>query len=301
MNITLKQLRAFLAVAEAGSFTRAGDTLHLTQSATSGLIRELERELGVRLFHRTTRRVELTDAAREFEASVERLLSGLDRSVADLGAVAARQRGRLAVAAPPLLAATLMPPLIASFLDRYPGIQVSLRDVSTDQIVARVLDGDVDCGIGTFAPDEDGPSRIALMSDSLMLFCPHAHCLSGKRAPDWRNIAGFPLIALTRDSGIRALVDRTLDAAGASVEPAYEVAQITTAIAMVESGLGVAVLPSYARSVGRRYRIDICVIGGPPVSREITLIQPSFRTASPAAEAFIELAVEHCHAEARAA
>lgn len=294
MNITLKQLRAFLAVAEAGSFTQAGDRLHLTQSATSGLIRELERALGVRLFHRTTRQVELTDPGREFQAPVDRLLSGLDRSVADLGAIAARQRGRLAVAAPPLLATTLLPGLIAAFLESYPSIQVVLRDVPTDQIVALVLDGDVDCGIGTIAPEEEGLDRTTLFADSLLLFCPRPHDLSGRRSVAWRDAAAFPLVALTRDSGIRALVDRAFGAAGVSVDPAYEVTQITTAMAMVEAGLGVSVLPSHARSVGKRYRIDTCAIDGPPVSRDISLVQSSARSPSPAAEAFIDLAIEFC-------
>jgi DNA-binding transcriptional LysR family regulator len=301
MNITLKQLRAFVAVAGTGSFTRAGEVLHLTQSATSGLIRELERELGVRLFHRTTRRVELTDAGREFEAPVDRLLAGLDRSVADLGALAARQRGRLAVAAPPLLAATLLPALIAAFLERYPGIEAVLRDVSTDQIVARVLEGDVDCGIGTFAPGEEGLARTTLMTDSLMVFCPEGHALTRMRELAWIDVPAHSLISLTRDSGVRALVDRTLAGAGASVEPAYEVTQITTAIAMVEAGLGVSILPSYAQSVSRRYRIDTRPVHGPQVSREIALVVPSARSPSPAAEAFIDLAVEHCRAEAETA
>ncbi len=294
MNITLKQLRAFVAVAEAGSFTRAGDKLHLTQSATSGLIRELERELDIRLFHRTTRRVDLTEAGREFEARVQRLLASLDRSVADIGAIAARRRGRLAVAAPPLLAATMMPGIIAAFLERYPGIRVILRDVSTDQIVARVIDGDVDCGIGTFAAAEEGLARTTLMSDALTLFVPAGHSLAGGGPVRWRDVAAAPLIALTRDSGIRVLVDRSIGAAGLTAEPAYEVVQIATAIAMVEAGLGVAVLPSYARLVGRRYRVATCAIDGPPVTRDIDLVQPAGRTPSPATAAFAEIAAERC-------
>jgi DNA-binding transcriptional LysR family regulator len=294
MNITLRQLRAFIAVAEAGSFTRAGSQLHLTQSATSGLIRELEREVGARLFHRTTRRVELTEVGRAFQPSVERLLAGLDRSVADIGALTARRRGRLAVAAPPLLAATMLPGLIASFLDRYPGIRVTLRDVPTDQIVARVLDGDVDCGIGTFAPEEEGLARTTLMSDALMLFCALSHPLGAGGPARWRDIAVAPLIALTRDSGIRTLVDRTLAAAGLTIEPAYEVVHITTAIAMVEAGLGVAVLPSYARAVGRRHRVASRGLDDPTVARDIALVRPAGRSPSPAAEAFVEIAVEAC-------
>ncbi len=296
MNITLKQLRAFLAVAETGSFTRAGDRLHLTQSATSGLIRELERELGVRLFHRTTRRVDLTDAGRDFEVSVGRLLSGLDRSVADIGALAARERGRLSVAAPPLLAGTLLPTLIATFLDRYPGIEVALHDLSTDRIVRRVNAGDVDCGIGTFSPDAEGLARTPLISDALMLFCPRDHALSRRRRTGWAEIASLPVIALTPDSGIRTLVDRTFAGIGAEPALAYEVTQITTAIAMVEAGLGVSVLPSFARTVGRRYRVDTCAISGPAVTREIELVHAAGRSPSPAVQAFSELAVELCRA-----
>src|SRR5512146_1724896 len=102
MNITLRQLQAFVAVAGAGGFTGAAEHLHVAQSVVSILVKELEAELGIRLFDRTTRRVELTEAGREFQANAQRLIADLDHAVRQTQDLVERKRGRIAVAAPPL-------------------------------------------------------------------------------------------------------------------------------------------------------------------------------------------------------
>jgi DNA-binding transcriptional LysR family regulator len=115
MNLTLRQLRAFAAVAETGSFTAAAQQLHLTQSALSVLVRELEREMGVQLLDRHTRRVQLTEAGREFLPSVHRLLGDLTTAVAGVTDLRDKKKGVLRLAAPQLMACTLMPRVIAVY------------------------------------------------------------------------------------------------------------------------------------------------------------------------------------------
>jgi len=299
MNLTLRQLRAFQAVAETGSFTRAADRLNLTQSATSGLIRELEREVGVRLFDRTTRRVDLTASGREFILSVGRLLAGLDHSVREVRDLAEMRRGRLAIGAPPLLAATIVPPLVARFLDHHAAIQIVLADVPTEQILARIESGELDCGIGTFPPagDGDGDRRAArtvqtpFLSDRLHLVCPRGHPFAGRPDPCWADLQGVPLILLTGESGVRTLIDAALSAAGVEIAPAYEVAQMTTALALVDAGLGLSILPSYALAMGGRLAIEVRLLNGPPVSREISIATAAGRSPTPATSAFIRFAL----------
>jgi DNA-binding transcriptional LysR family regulator len=297
MNITLRQLHAFVAVALVGSFSRAAERLHMGQSAVSVLVRELETELGLRLFDRTTRRVELTDAGREFRVDAERLIAELDRSVRHTRDLVERRRGRITVATTPLLASALLSRVIVEFRDAFPGVQVALNDLRTDQVVARVKSGDVDLGVGTFAPDEDGVYSSHLLRDRLMLFCAADHPLARNTKPRWKDLKGLPLVSLTRDSGIRALVDRGYEDAGLVARPDYELSQISTVLAMVEVGLGISVLPTHALHSSRYRRVSARTLGMPEVSRDIVLISRRGRSLPPAADDFIAVLRRYAAAE----
>jgi DNA-binding transcriptional LysR family regulator len=286
MKITLKQIEGFLAVAEVGNFSSASRRLNIAQPALSQAIKDLEAELAVRLFDRTTRRVELTDAGREFQRSASKVLEELEHAVGNVHDLAERRRGRLRIAAPPLLAAVVLPQAIAEFRNRFPGISVQLADVGTEQIVEAVRSGKADCGLGTFSPAEDGIERTPLIRDSLMLFCGHASVFGGATSVGWRELAEQPLITLTRDSGIRLLVEVGFEAAEIPLKPAYEVTQITTAIALVEAGLGVSVLPTYALAAARHRKVTGKLLTDPGISREVVLIHATGRSVSPAVSAF---------------
>ncbi|MBL8671073.1 MAG: LysR family transcriptional regulator [Alphaproteobacteria bacterium] len=287
MDVTVRQLQAFIAVAEQGSFTRAAERLHVAQSAVSILVRQLEAALGIRLLDRTTRRVELTEGGRDFHRHAETLLADLAAAVRSAHDLAAARRGRVAVAAPPLLAAALLPQVIAAFQAGHPGVDVALIDGRTDQIAAMVRAGEATFAVGTFARDEEGVARKRLVHDRLHMFCPAGHPLAARQRLLWRHLKGEKLVALTRDSGIRALVDRTLDRFGLAIEPAFEVAQIATALALVEAGLGVSVLPTYALAILAGRPVAARALGEPTVAREIAVVWAQGRSLPPAATAFV--------------
>jgi len=293
VNVSLRQLECFLVVADRGSFTRVGAELTLAQSAVSLLVRELEAELGIKLFDRTTRRVELTDAGREFRVHAQKLMADLDYAVRNVQDLVARKRGRLVVAAPPLLAATLVPQAVARFRRDYPGVQVGLVDVPTDQILARVRSGEADLGIGTFAGPEEGLDVQAMVEDELQVFCPARHPLLKRAQVGWRDLRGEKLIGLSRASGIRALIDGVFERLAVPPSFAFEVAQITTALALVEAGLGVAVLPSLARLGLKARGVASRPLADPAVTRAIALITRSGRTLPPALPEFMRLMTEH--------
>lgn len=286
MKITLKQIESFLAVADLGSFSGASKRLNVAQPALSQAIKDLEGELAVRLFDRTTRRVELTDAGREFRLSAAKALEELEHAVESVHELAQRRRGRLRIAAPPLLAAVVLPQAVAEFRQRFPGISVQIADVGTEQIVESVKSGKADCGLGTFAPAEEGIERVPLVRDSLMLFCDHRSPFTGATAVRWRELDGQPLITLTRDSGIRLLVEVGFEASEIPLKPAYEVGQVTTAIALVEAGLGVAVLPTYALAAARHRKVTGKLLTDPNISRDVVMIHATGRSISPAVAAF---------------
>lgn len=287
MKITIKQIQQFLAVAELGSFSRASKRLGTAQPALSQAIRDLEDELSVRLFDRTTRRVELTDAGREFQNSTTKVMEELEHAVEGVHMLAERRRGRLRIAAPPLLASVVLPQAIAEFQQSYPGIAVQLADVGTEQIVEAVRSGKADCGLGTFSPAEDGIERVALVRDSLMLFCDDRSMFANAASARWRDLADQPLITLTRDSGIRLLVEVGFETSEIALKPAFEVSQVTTALALVEAGLGVAVLPAYALAASRHRKVVGKPLVDPNIAREVAMIHATGRSVSPATQAFV--------------
>ena len=285
MNITIRQIQSFLNVASLGSFTRAAEKMHTMQPALSQQIRDLEAELGIRLFDRTTRRVELTEGGVEFRSLAAKIIEDLETAARSAHELAERKRGRVIIAAPPLLAAAIVPRAIADFHVKYPGIEVRLIDARTDQIVESVRSGQVDCGLGKFHAGEPGISTTLLARDGLMVFCAANHPLGKRQSVDWRELDGLPLITLTRDSGIRILVEVGYETAQIRLVPAYEVAQITTALAMVEAGLGIAVLPTYAWAGARGMKIAAAALK-PAIARDITMITRAGRSIAPAVSAF---------------
>lgn len=290
MNVTFRQLQAFVAVAESGNFSRAAEKLHVAQSAVSVLVRELERKLNIRLFDRTTRRVELTDAGVEFRATAEKLIADLEHAVQHTHDLVERKRGRIVVAAPPLLATTLLPDTIAAFRRRFPGVSVSLIDARTDEILSCVKSGQADIGVGTFSADEEGFSRTRLTRDTLMLFSEVKDAVATLTQPRWRDMKGRALVTLTRDSGIRALVESGYEAAGLTLDrPAYEVSHITTVLSLVEAGLGIAILPTYALVSCKNRNIVARPLSHPTISRDVVAITRSGRTLPPAGGNFIQL------------
>jgi DNA-binding transcriptional LysR family regulator len=285
MNITIRQIQSFLNVAALGSFTRAAEKMHTMQPALSQQIRDLETELGIRLFDRTTRRVELTEGGAEFRNIAAKIIEDLESAARNAQGLAERKRGRVIVAAPPLLAAAVVPRAIADFRKKFPGIEVRLIDARTDQIVETVRSGQVDCGVGTFHAGEEGINSTLLARDSLMLFCATDHPLARRRTVDWHELDGLSLVTLTRESEIRLLVEVGFETAKIRLVPSYEVAQITTALAMVEVGLGVAVLPTYAWAGARALNISAAALH-PSIARDIAMITRIGRSIPPAVSAF---------------
>lgn len=277
-----------MAVAEAGSFSRAAGQLNMAQPAISQAVRDLEAGLAVRLFDRTTRRVELTEAGIAFRDQLEKGMEEIGRAVQVVRDLAALKRGLVRVAAPPFLAAALLPPTLSAFLAAYPGIRVELVDVPTDQIVEQILSGRSEIGVGTFSPDDPRLERLPILRDEMMLFCQQDDPLAQAVSVPWRDLQDRPLVTLTRESGIRLLTEVGFASAEVTLRPAYEVSQINTAIALVEAGVGISVLPGYARTALAGRRMAAIPLTDPPISRDVAVLYRRDRSLSKAALAFVE-------------
>ena len=145
-GVTLRQMQAFAQVARHGNFTRAAADLHLTQSATSALVKELEQRLGLLLLDRTTRSVVLTRAGEEFVARAQRILADVAHAVADTHDLVNKRRGLVSIAASPLSSSTFLPDAIAAFLTQHPNVRVQLHDILTDGIIGEVRNGVAELG-----------------------------------------------------------------------------------------------------------------------------------------------------------
>src|SRR4051812_12366804 len=243
MNLKLRQLQGFAAAAGHSSFSAAARELAMTQPAFSQLVRELESSLRVKLFERTTRRVELTDAGRRFLAMIRRPLDDLDDAYRIAREMAAGTRGRIVFSSLPSVAFGLVTMALARFKELNPGITVRLIEDQDFNIAEKVLHREVDFGIGTLkAPREELAFR-ELLPDELQAVFPARHPLAAKRRMTWRDLAASPLVLLPRQSSVRALVEQGFAAAGVARDPDYEVANMVTALSMVRAGLGVTVMP----------------------------------------------------------
>lgn len=290
MNITLRQLRAFAAVAAAGSFTAAARELHLTQSALSVLVRELEREMGIQLLDRDTRHVSLSEAGRDFLPSVHRLLADLAGAVGGIVDLRDKRRGVLRLAAPQLMACTLMPRVIAAYRHRYPGVDVRLVDTLPERLLDGVAAGEVELAVGQDVEVDARFERRILFRDRHWLICPADHPLAGRASVRWRDLAPWTFIAPTRDFRHRiapelAAADRAVVLAPAAQEVSY----MSTALGMVASGLGVTVCPTYAMPLIQAWGLVRVRLSRPDFHREVCLYTASRRALSPAAAAFAEV------------
>lgn len=247
-NLSLRQLRAFAAVAQESSITRAAARLNLTPSALSMLIRSMEEELGLSLFDRTTRRLVLTGAGQAFLPTVERIFSDLGAGLRDLRQHQLSEATQLRVAAPPLLSSTLLPQVIGQLRAQHPEIRVALADVPVDAVPALVRQGQVDLAVCTAHSDYADLSSTPLYVDKLMLVCPQTHPFALQQEVAWQQIVDEPLIVLQRGSGLRTLFDEALGRWEGRLQIAHEVSHVTTAIGLVANSEGVCALPSYAIS-----------------------------------------------------
>jgi len=273
VNVTLRQLQAFVAVAELGRFNLAAAHLNLTQSAVSILVKELEAELKQRLFDRHTRMVNPTVAGREFLPQARKVLDDLNIAVENIHELNALQRGRVTVATAIVLAATLVPPVIARFVSRYPDVIVQIKDMPEEEIRSALRRNEVDLGIGTLAGEDAEIDATLLGRDRLTLVCPADHRLARKREVRWSDLDGETLIGLAKENPLRDMVDHALKSVGVEVKTKYEVRFSTTAISMIAEGLGVSILPENSQQLTASVNVKSVILTTPTISRDISMLQ----------------------------
>lgn len=242
--MTVKQLRAFLAVAQTLSFTQACEQLHLSQPALSLAIKGLEESLGGRLLIRSTRSVRLTPEGESLVPLAKRLLAEWDNTEELLHQRFTLQLGRLAVATMPSFASNLLPPALMAFRQRYPRVNITVHDVINEQVIDMVRNRQVELGIA-FEPEATGSLTFTpLFVDRFVAVVPADSLLADRERLDWATLLTHDFITLQRPSMVRRLLEQQLENRGIVLPTAFESHQLATVGRMVASGLGVSAIPS---------------------------------------------------------
>jgi len=269
MNISLRQLQAFVAVAQHRSFTKAAEQIHVTQAGLSAMIRELEAQLGARLFSRTTRSVELNELGTSFLPFASRTVRDMEATVVELGLLKSQTRRHLRIGITPFIAGSVAPTALEAFRREAPDVELTVFDTDIREIQRSVESGEYDVGFGSFFAEVSGIERKAIASSRLVLVSPADDYQKVGRRPrtvDWSSLASCRLIALPEDNPIQVAVDARLKALRIGVAGRTRINHLETVIAMVEAGIGMAILPSFVYAACSRHRVEVRLLRAPEVA-----------------------------------
>jgi DNA-binding transcriptional LysR family regulator len=293
MNITIRQLQAFSLTAKLESFTQAAKAMHLTQSALSQLVRELEKSMGVKLFDRTTRQLALTQVGIEFLASSNRILTDLDHARTNVNKWLAHRTGKVVIAAPLVLSSTYLAKVIAGFKREFPDIELVLKDSLPDEVINQIRNGTADLGVGTLRRTESGLHTQDLFDESMVAIFSSDHALSRIKKLDWKHLEGESLLLPKFGSVFRELSEKGFAKAGISPEPFFEANYVGTLIGLAAEGLGIAIVPKYATSLADATKTEWRQLNKPLIKRRVCLMRRLDTTMSPAVEAFANFLLKY--------
>jgi DNA-binding transcriptional LysR family regulator len=244
-TMEMRQLRAFAAIAETGSFTASALRLHVTQAAISMQIKQLETELGVQLFIRAPRKVLLTEAGEVLLVRSRKILREHDSTVAVMAELAGAKRGRLRVGSASAMVSTdALPDVLRSLRNSYPGAEVSVTSGTSDALVKHILAGELDIGFVSLPVDAQGIETIVLNEDELVAIASPRHKLAKKRVVTPQVLAGEKLILGEQGGNTRRLIDQYFVTAGVTPTVTMELSRQSAIKRMVEEDMGVGIVPT---------------------------------------------------------
>lgn len=291
MNISIRQLTAFVSVADNGSFTRASEQMHLTQSAVSGLIKELESSLGIVLFDRTTRQLSLSVVGHHLLPQARRILNEMQLFENEASSLTSLAQGQVRLAVSQF-AASSMPAVIAQFAKVHPDISVSLLDCSAENVLEHIQNIEVDLGVGTergFMESEDDISADLLYQLPFCVVMPDSHALAQKSEVVWQDLVDIPLITLQGPFIEQVTAELDEDIANHIQQARYKVNFMSTALEMTRQGFGITLCLPYMPEVidwVSANGLQMRPLAQPVKMRRFFIYQRSSRALSPASIAF---------------
>lgn len=293
MNV--KQVRAFLAVAESMSFAQAANQLHLSQPALSLAIKSLEDTLGGKLLTRTTRTIALTPEGEALVPIAKRLLAQWQDAEDEMKQRFSLQLGKISIAAMPSFAGSLLPRAIQNYHAHFPNIQIAIDDVLSDIVVERVSNNHVELGV-TFEPNNlEGLAFYPLYTDQFIAILPPEHALLEQETLTWEALLAFNFITLQRPSSVRTMIEKSLLKSDIELKVAFDAHQLTTVVRMVSEGMGVAVVPATCTQQALEQGVKIRPIIEPTIQRAVGVICKPRSSLSIAAAAMLDSLITTFH------
>jgi LysR family carnitine catabolism transcriptional activator len=286
--INIRHLRAFVAVADHLHFTRAAQSVYLTQPALSTLIRQLETHLDLQLLRRNTRVVELTPIGREFHATARKIVDDMDVAISDLKSFKSLAKGRVRLAALPSLWTSLLPGALREFNAKHPGIELEISDLAGEDIIRALRNKSVDLAL-TYTPALKDVKAQLLLRDQLVVVCSKQSPLAQGPSVRWRDLSGHPVIAMAQGTTIRMLIQGAALAKGIGLNIVLEPHLMPTAIGCAEAGLGTAILPSSGVPPALPASLVCLELVDPVVRRDISLVTLAQAPLSPSTKALYDM------------
>lgn len=300
INLSMRDIDTTLVLGRTLNFRQAAAQLHLSQSALSTQIQRIEEALGVRLFDRTTRTVRLTAAGEVFMQQAAALQVAFRDAIAAVSGIASAEHGQVSVAALPSLAARLLPRVLMAYRQAHPQVALKVRDTLSGPAFDLVRAGDVDFALTAADPQHADLHYQPLMSDSFLLLIPEGHPLARGKGPlRWADTAGAAHVSMVHPSSVRQYTEWAFLQNRIRFTPAFEAEHLTTIVAMVECGFGVAALPEIAAGAVAQNGIVQRPLTGPVAERSIGLVTARNRSLPPAAAALVALLRQYLADQAR--
>jgi len=289
MNVDILGLEAFLAIAQHGRFHKAARALHLTQTALTRRLQNLEEGLGVKLVERTTRSVALTPLGASFLPQARRLVGELTAALVEIRETGRAQRGDVTIACVPTVGVQYLPRIIQAYAERHPDNRIVILDHASSGVTEAVVRREAEFGIQIAGAPHPELVSAPLLEDRFVLICRDDHALAKRRRGTWRQLGAHPLVFVGTESGNRPLLDAQLTADGPGLRAHYEVQRSSTAVGLVAAGVAAAVVPRLAIQPGAHPNLRVVPLVEPVVSRTLVLVSRKGAHLSPAAQALFDL------------
>lgn len=290
--MTVKQLRAFLAVAQSLSFAQACERLHLSQPALSLAIKSLEESLGGQLLVRTTRSVALTPEGETLLPLARRLLADWDNAEEVMHQHFTLQLGKVSIAAMPSFAGNLLPAVLRTFRDHHPKVNVAVHDVINEQVLEMVRNRRVELGIALEPDSLDGLTFTPFYTDRFVAVLPADSALAKESKITWEQLLEDHFITLQRPSAVRLLLEDQLASRHGRLPVAFESHQLVTVGRMVAEGLGVSAVPRLCRQQMEELGARCVALDTPSIERRVGLFCLAEHQLSSAAQALSDVLVK---------
>jgi LysR family carnitine catabolism transcriptional activator len=287
-DLSVKHLRALVALARFGSFNAAASYLRISQPGLSRIIQQAERHVGIELFARGTRNVSQTEAGREFVPVAERLLGEISQQMQKMRALDGEMRGQLIIACLMSISHRVLPAALVDFRKQHPKMYIHIREGIASGVQEDVRSGLADFGIGNAMGLHGSMEVDSVTHESCYLVMPSGHRLRAKSIISLREISDEPMISMPTDSGLRRTVDIAANAQGVVLNHSIVTNQFGSLFDFVANGLGISIVPATALPRSNQYPIVARKLQ-PAITRQIGILRLAERSLSSASKAFLNV------------